>query len=413
MKILDYALSANTKSSSMQFSKTLDKIAGTLESIGLVHLASSLDVISNTLEKFSAKKEELDRASNLASEKALSYGNEALKKVLLSSWDEITLHAYESGSLENLWKKVSKWDYLEKMVKEELKKEGGIPSDADLQYFDFETYQPLTAGQTDTGKPLLVVRYSYARDYSFFDKGSATLSIIHLNPVDIIVECLGVALRHEKTQMYSDPEKLTSVKPVLVNQLKASASSIIAHEFVHSYQYRMSSSDSHYKQVWEEKPREKGVTKLVDKYRHHELEQEPEAVRAQLSKEFENALRYQSPARVNEEFSPKDLTSKLYHDWGEHTPRDLQGVYQSLVKIGKDNLLSSRMIKSWKAYITGINRILTSTPKVIPEGSEHNLLRNDEQRKKQMKEAFKGFDLAPYISWNPSPTLLQNKKLIP
>lgn len=397
----------------MKFSKTLDKIASNLEFLGLMHLASSLDVVSNTLEKYSAKKEELDKASNLATEKALAYGNEALKKVLLSCWDEITMHAFESGTLEDLWKKVSKWDYLEKLIKEELRKEGGIPSEADLQYFDFETYQPVSSGQAANEKPLLAVRYSYARDYSFFDKGSATLSIIHLNPVDIIVECLGVALRHEKTQMYSDPEKLTSVKPVLVKQLKATASSIIAHEFVHSYQYRMSSSDQHYKQVWEEKPREKGVTKLVDKYRHPELEQEPEAVRAQLSKEFENALRYQSPARVDEEFSPKDLTSKLYNDWGEHTPKDLQGVYQSLVKIGKDNLLSSRMIKSWKAYISGINRILTSTPKKIPEGSEHDLLRKDEQRKDRMKEAFKGFDLTPYTSWNPSPTLLQNKKLIP
>ena len=397
----------------MIFSNTLDKIAGNLEALGFVHLASSLDIVSNTLEKYSAKKEELDRASNLATEKALAYGNEALKKVLLSCWDEITMHAFESGTLDDLWTKVSKWDYLEKLIKEELRKEGGIPSDADLQYFDFETYQPVAPEQPSKGKPLLVVRYSYTRDYSFFDKGSATLSIIHLNPLDILVECLRVALHHEKTQMYTDPEKLTSVKPILVKQLKATASSIIAHEFIHSYQYMMSSSDQHYKRVWEEKPREKGVTKLVDKYRHPELEQEPEAVRAQLSKELENALRYQSPTRVNEEFSPKDLTSKLYSDWGEHTPKDLQGVYQSLVKIEKDNLLSNRMIKSWKAYISGISRILTSTPKKIPGGSDHDLLRKDEQRKEQMKETFKGFDLTPYISWNPSPTFLQNKKLIP
>lgn len=413
----------------MSLSKKIDKIAGALQAKGLNHLALDLDLVSNSLDKYAFKGEDVQGAIDTTMAELQKYRNGALKSVVWGITDALAALAEDGTDLRKDFSQgaIGK---LGDIVSHELHKSGRFPENPepfvgfDLQNFKKpETREEITHMVNNVPHVLLYVRGGDITSRSGF-KASPKGCSLHISLAPIVAEAFTDILYGSKARMSEDPSHLHNLKSMLWVRVLGKLKEIVAHEMTHAYQHARvvrGEDDGSTDKEWFEQSRQRPGQEIQN-YRHPTMDIETEAVREQAETELKESVKLYSPARVDKLIVPGALQSSLFADWRSHGPDDVKGVFRAMRLLEKGQLLSSAILKAWKEYILGVQGILSSSRKefspAMDMGAPYQARAIEQKRqvedsKEEMRKRFQGVDLKPYLDWNPKPNMLSNKNLLP
>jgi hypothetical protein len=182
---------------------------------------------------------------------------------------------------------------------------------------------------------------------------------LYINMTNPLLTAIYQLARSDKAGMLvaNDYQK---VLPFLMDKVSLRLKQLISHEVTHAVQYARVLQEPSLLQEYKKDMQEMSESGAM-RYRHPTRDMETEAIRREIESEIKEMLKGRvTPARINHIYYPRVLKGTLTGNADKHTKEDVRGVLRAFQGLERDNLLTTRMINEWGAYLKKVSPLFTT-----------------------------------------------------